>query len=87
MSYVEFHSIFSSIFFFLLFIESVSNLSLSLSLSLSILRNFNCYMIVHYQFLLSIVNVAMCDYFILLSLNNIYLFLCSCYYFYKNIFN
>ena len=32
MSYVEFHSTFSSIFFFLLFIESVSNLSLSLSL-------------------------------------------------------
>ena len=30
---------------------------------------------------------ARCDHFILLSLYNIYLFLCSCHYFYKNILN
>ena len=45
----------------------------------------NHYMIVHYQFLLFIVNVGRCDHFILLSLYNIYLFLYSCHYFYKNI--
>ena len=33
--------------------------------------------------LLFIVNVARCDHFILLSLYNIYLFLCSCHYFIK----
>ena len=46
----------------------------------------NHYMIVHYQFLLFIVNVGRCDHFILLSLYNIYLFLYSCHYFYKKYF-
>ena len=32
-------------------------------------------MIDHYQFLLFIVNVIRCDYFILLSLNNMHLFI------------
>ena len=42
-------------------------------------------MIVDYQFLLFIVNVARRDIFILLSLYKIYLFLCSCHYFKKKI--
>ena len=44
---------------------------------LQLLRVFiflNNYMIVHYHFLLSIVNVAKCDHFILLSLYNIFFF-------------
>ena len=56
---------------------------------LQLLRVFiflNNYMIVHYHFLLSIVNVAKCDHFILLSLYNIF-FLCSCHYFYKKNLN
>ena len=57
---------------------------------LQLLRVFiflNNYMIVHYRFLLFIVNVAKCDHFILLSLHNIFFFLCSCHYFYKKILN
>ena len=49
------------------------------------------YMIVHYQLSLSIVNVARCDYFILLNFVKIYIFmqllLSICHYFYKNILN
>ena len=48
---------------------------------LQLLRVFiflNNYMIVHYQFLLFIVNVAKCDHFILLSLyNNFFFFFCA----------
>ena len=57
---------------------------------LQLLRIFiflNHYMIDHYQFLLFIINVTKCNCFIFLSLYNIYLFLCSFHYFYKNILN
>ena len=51
-----------------------------------------CYIIVHYQLLLSIIfNMGRCDNFILLNLYNIFIFmhlsLCICHCFYKNIQN
>ena len=67
-------------------LEYISHKKMQIYEILQLLRVFiflNNYIIVHYQFLLSIVNVVRCDHFILLNLYTIYLFLCSCHYFIK----